>query len=274
MGTSTVYTVYNGDNVYADFNSSGTLTNRYLYGPAVDMIMARLGTSGTAWYLSDHQGSVRLLVDASSGSVLDSITYDSYGNPTEQPASGNITYTMDRFKYTGREYDTALAGAFAGERDFRLQYNRSRYYNPVTGAFVSVDPLGFDAGDSNLYRYVGNGPTNGMDPSGLRECDDRETDKTRPLRNVDKFLEDIVNNVIREKFSAATAEPTNQWPAATFVEEVYKALGTDEPGTGIHGFSEVTRIAVLLEKQLDAEGCRLHVLFVVQDRRGTSSGGC
>ncbi|MCY2981903.1 MAG: hypothetical protein NTU79_24850 [Planctomycetota bacterium] len=32
---------------------------------------------------------------------------------------------------------------------------------------MSKDPIGFDAGDANLYRYVGNGPTNGSDPSGL-----------------------------------------------------------------------------------------------------------
>jgi hypothetical protein len=30
-----------------------------------------------------------------------------------------------------------------------------------------VDPLGFDAGDSNLYRYVNNGPISKADPSGL-----------------------------------------------------------------------------------------------------------
>jgi hypothetical protein len=29
-----------------------------------------------------------------------------------------------------------------------------------------VDPLGFEAGDSNLYRYVNNGPTGAIDPSG------------------------------------------------------------------------------------------------------------
>ena len=34
---------------------------------------------------------------------------------------------------------------------------------------VSNDPLGFAAGDSNLYRYVGNGPTNSTDPTGLEE---------------------------------------------------------------------------------------------------------
>jgi len=31
------------------------------------------------------------------------------------------------------------------------------------------DPLGFEAGDANLYRYVGNGPTDATDPTGLQE---------------------------------------------------------------------------------------------------------
>ena len=30
-----------------------------------------------------------------------------------------------------------------------------------------MDPLGYDAGDVNLYRYVGNAPTTFLDPSGL-----------------------------------------------------------------------------------------------------------
>jgi hypothetical protein len=34
-----------------------------------------------------------------------------------------------------------------------------------------VDPLGFDAGDSNLYRYVNNNPASEFDPSGLYEID-------------------------------------------------------------------------------------------------------
>lgn len=41
-------------------------------------------------------------------------------------------------------------------------------YDPTIGRWTSQDPIGFEAGDANLYRYVGNGPTNGVDPSGLR----------------------------------------------------------------------------------------------------------
>lgn len=43
-------------------------------------------------------------------------------------------------------------------------------YDPSVGRFVSQDPIGFDAGDSNLYRYVDNSPTNAVDPSGLKKA--------------------------------------------------------------------------------------------------------
>src|SRR5262249_27580244 len=59
--------------------------------------------------------------------------------------------------WTGREYDSETG----------LQYNRARYYDPKTGRWTSQDPLGFDAGDSNLYRYVRNAPAANPDPSGL-----------------------------------------------------------------------------------------------------------
>jgi hypothetical protein len=40
-------------------------------------------------------------------------------------------------------------------------------YFPAVGRFTSEDPKGFAAGDENLYRYVGNNPTNLTDPSGM-----------------------------------------------------------------------------------------------------------
>ncbi len=42
-------------------------------------------------------------------------------------------------------------------------------FDPTVGRWLSIDPIGFEAEDANLYRYVGNEPTNATDPSGLVE---------------------------------------------------------------------------------------------------------
>ncbi|REJ70396.1 MAG: RHS repeat-associated core domain-containing protein, partial [Planctomycetota bacterium] len=47
-----------------------------------------------------------------------------------------------------------------------LQNNLHRWYDPVTGRWASEDPIGFAAGDANLYRYVGNFSTGATDPEG------------------------------------------------------------------------------------------------------------
>jgi RHS repeat-associated protein len=45
---------------------------------------------------------------------------------------------------------------------------RNRFYDPEKGRWLNLDPMGFDAGDSNLYRYEGNDPISVIDPSGLK----------------------------------------------------------------------------------------------------------
>jgi hypothetical protein len=40
-------------------------------------------------------------------------------------------------------------------------------YDPTIGRWISQDPIGFAAGDANLYRYVGNRPASLLDPTGL-----------------------------------------------------------------------------------------------------------
>jgi hypothetical protein len=87
---SRTWTVYNGTSAdalpYADFNGSGTLLTRYVSGPgmvngaAVDELLSRTSSGGTtAWYLTDKLDSVRDVV-SSSGTVLDHVVYDSFGN--------------------------------------------------------------------------------------------------------------------------------------------------------------------------------------------------
>jgi hypothetical protein len=40
-------------------------------------------------------------------------------------------------------------------------------YHPGLGTFIERDPIDFDSGDWNLYRYCGNRPTNATDPTGF-----------------------------------------------------------------------------------------------------------
>jgi RHS repeat-associated protein len=104
------------------------------------------------WALADNQGTVRDVVD-STGTVVNHVTYDSFGGITSQ---SNPTASM-RFGYTGREFDEETG----------QYYYRARYYDAAVGEFISEDPIGFNGGDANLYRYVGNSPINRIDPSGL-----------------------------------------------------------------------------------------------------------
>jgi len=145
------------DFVTTNLGASYSLEHRYLYGPAVDQVLAQENVTDPAtagsvlWMLTDNEGTVRDLIN-NSGQVVTGghFTYDAYGNVV----SGDKSLT--RYLYTAREFDATTG----------LQYNRERWYDPHTGRFLSEDPLGFSAGDPNLYRYVGNSPTDGTDPNG------------------------------------------------------------------------------------------------------------
>src|SRR5262249_55921190 len=120
---------------------------------AIDAFFARTDGAGgnAAWYLADMLASVRQIVNT-SGTVLDAITYDSFGNiSTEtQPSNG------DRFKFAGMQWDSEIG----------QYYVWHRHYLAGPGRFASEDQLRFRAGDANLYRYVHNNVATLIDPSG------------------------------------------------------------------------------------------------------------
>jgi len=148
----TTWTVYDGLNPYADFDGSGNFDVRYLYAPAIDALLARTDASeNTSWYLPDRLGTIRDVVDT-AGTVTYHAAYDSFGALTSQSGGGG-----DRFGFTAREHDEGT----------NLRAHRHRYADPETGRWTQEDPIGFAGGDANLYRYVGNGPVNATDPSGL-----------------------------------------------------------------------------------------------------------
>jgi RHS repeat-associated protein len=129
-----------------------------LYADGVDAVQGRIVETGTnagtqGFYATDHLGSVRDIVNAATGAIAYHADHDVFGTATEYGAGFG-----DTLKYTARELDA----------DTGLQYNRARWYDAKVGRWLSEDPIGFSAGDYNLYRYVANAATNATDPSGLQ----------------------------------------------------------------------------------------------------------
>lgn len=75
--------------------------------------------------------------------LANTYSYDSFGNVTS--SSGSVT---NAYQYTGRDYDPETG----------LRYYRARYYDGISGRFVSADPLEFSGGDVNFYAYTHNTP--------------------------------------------------------------------------------------------------------------------
>lgn len=80
--------------------------------------------------------------------------YDAFGNRTIVAGDSSTT-----FGYTGEQYDDESG----------LMYLRARYYDPMIGRFITVDPyLGrlAEPVTQNRYIYVHNNPLGLIDPSG------------------------------------------------------------------------------------------------------------
>jgi RHS repeat-associated protein len=136
----------------------------YLWGPAVDQILAdeQVATGSpndVRWPLADWQGTIHDVATYNAATNVTTIAnhkvYEAFGKVHSE--SGPTVDTI--FGFTGRYFDD----------DTGLQWNLNRWYDPGVGRWLSEDPIGFAAGDPNLYRYVGNSPGMFGDPRGLIE---------------------------------------------------------------------------------------------------------
>jgi RHS repeat-associated protein len=152
-GFSTRY-LYDGPQVIAEYDGNNNLLRKYIYGPGIDqpVCMIEQAESQTYYYHYDALGSVVALSD-SSGDTVQTYEYSVYGQVAVEDVSHPNPYM-----FAGRRYDIETG----------LYYNRARYYNPYTGRFLQMDPIGYKAG-MNLYRYCRNNSLNFIDPFGLRD---------------------------------------------------------------------------------------------------------
>jgi RHS repeat-associated protein len=93
-------------------------------------------------------------VTDSNGNVVESYTYDPYGNATEYNGQGQVITSdvvPNPFRYIGAVWDSATGLYKMGDR----------YYDPSMDQFTQEDPLG------GGYGYASGDPVNRSDPSGL-----------------------------------------------------------------------------------------------------------
>lgn len=109
----------------------------------------------TITYFHNDVAGTPLLATNATGAVVWKEKYRPYGEKlTNAPASAG-----NRIGFAGKPYDA----------NTRLSYMGARYYDPVYGRFLGVDPREVDPADGhsfNRYAYANNNPYRYVDPDG------------------------------------------------------------------------------------------------------------
>ncbi len=157
-GGTTAWTLYGRDDMpLCEFTGAGAEPSRIFYyvpGDNADQFIAEWREGkGLRWLHTDHLGSVRSVTDI-SGNQIATIDYDAFGQTVAltETAAGDA----GDLRFAGRLFDEATG----------FYYNRARWMDPNIGRFLSEDPIGFEGGDLNLYRYAANNPISQKDPTG------------------------------------------------------------------------------------------------------------
>ncbi len=136
----------------AELDGAGNVVARFVYGSS-SLVPDYLSKGGVTYRIvSDPLGSPRLVVDTTTGAVVQRLDYDEFGNITLDTSPG-----FQPLGFAGGLYD----------QDTKLTRFGARDYDAETGRWTAKDPIRFASGDTNFYGYVLNDPVNLADPDGL-----------------------------------------------------------------------------------------------------------
>lgn len=154
------YYRYNGisNQVLFEEDANGIITKAYTYdenGYPLSMIY----DGKTYYYLTNYRGDVLALVNE-AGERVATYTYDAWGNIlTQSDSKDDSIASINPYRYAGYRYD----------EETKLYYLLSRYYNPDTGEFLSLDLVRGDLTNPislNRYKYANNNPVMLIDSDG------------------------------------------------------------------------------------------------------------
>jgi RHS repeat-associated protein len=136
----------------AELDGNGKVISRFVHATHVNVPDYMVKDGVTYRIITDDLGSPRLVVEVTTGAVVQRLEYDEFGrvlldtNPGFQP-----------FGFAGGLYDRETQFVRFGARD----------YDAETGRWTAKDPLPFVSRGTNLYEYVFNDPINFVDTTGL-----------------------------------------------------------------------------------------------------------
>ena len=141
------------------------------------------------YYHPDYLGHNEYITDI-TGRPYPYFHYSAFG---ESLIEKNTNYGQfsSPYRFNGKELDPETGNYYYG----------ARYYNPVWGIWLGVDPLAGEASDLTPYRYGFNNPITYIDPNGLFESTHTDEDG-----NVLAVYEDGDNGVYRHSGKGAEAE--------------------------------------------------------------------
>lgn len=146
------YYIWNAeDKLIAIADENGIVTSRFVYGDESHSPDYMLTNTDSFQIIKNHLGSPVVVVNSSTGVVVQEVKYDEFGVVLSDTSPGLIP-----FGFAGCLYD----------QDTKLCKFGARDYDASIGRWLSKDPILFKGGDTNLYGYVLQDPINFIDPDG------------------------------------------------------------------------------------------------------------
>lgn len=164
-------------------------TVRHLYSQAGQLLRSVHSSQGATQYV--YLGD-KLIAETNSLTGTSFTHTDALGSPVAKTNNGGQVLTRTRYE----PYGTTAAGTvpngpgFTGhvnDPDTGLVYMQQRYYDPIAGRFLSVDPITTNTktGDFfNRYAYGNNNPLKYRDPDGRASCVDEQC----TVSTIDRFV--------------------------------------------------------------------------------------
>jgi RHS repeat-associated protein len=143
-------------------SKTGAELTTYIWGLRyVDDLILREKATEKLYSIADPNWNVVAICD-NTGDIQERYTYNAFG---KRNVLNNIFVAQIESAYN---WNRAFTGQVL-DNETGLMLYRNRYYHVELGRFVNRDPIGYDAGDENLYRYITNCPLSRMDVHGLQD---------------------------------------------------------------------------------------------------------